>query len=449
MTIRASRAHLIWSPVLGWVLLSCAITAAQGQIETPSPAKQTLDEQTPTVDLPVTSTSPISSLVPARDELGITVGAFNLYPALEMDVGYDSNVFATSSPTNGSIYTAIRPSLELRSDWANHSLRLFANGSFGFYPAASTQNFQNYGILAEGKLDIQYDFYLAGMAGFRRTTEALGTPDVSFAQAPTVVDTIPVQLTLYQKFNQFFYQLSAAATRYRYYDYSTITSLGLPAASRNRSEYEERLRLGYEVIDDVSFWVSPGLTQRIYVDPTNIAGQERDSTGWDVTFGTTIKFGPKTGLEGFIGKQNLTYLADGTSTGATTFGLAGNWNGYAPLMIRPSILRSINESALTNYQNYISTTVGVDFTYDIHGPWKGVGGIAYNTADYTPAYGVPDVNPRTDYFLKGSIGVLYQFRPEYSIGPVYEYSQGWSTDVPAGGPEYTRHLFTIRLVAKR
>ncbi|WP_421999000.1 outer membrane beta-barrel protein [Reyranella sp.] len=449
MTIRASRAHLIWSPVLGWVLLSCAVTVAQAQVETPSPAKQTLDEQTPTVDIPINSTSPISSLAPTRDELGITVGAFNLYPALELDVGYDSNVFATPPPTSASLYTSIRPSLELKSDWSNHMLRVLANGTFGFYPAAPTQNFQNYGILAEGRLDIQYDFYLSGLAGFRRTTEALGTPDVSFAQAPTVVDTIPVQLTLYQKFNRFFYQISAAATRYRYYDYSTITSLGLPGTSRNRTEYEERARVGYEVIDDVSFWISPGLTQRIYVSPDNSAGQERDSAGWDVQVGTTIKFTPKTGLEGFIGRQSLTYLADATSTTATTFGLTGSWNGYAPLTIRPAILRSINESALTNYQNYISTTVGVDFTYDIHGPWKAVGGISYNTADYTPAFGVADVNPRTDFFFKGSIGLLYEFRPEYSIGPVYEYTQGSTTDVAAGGPQYTRNLFTIRLVARR
>ena len=64
-------------------------------------------------------------------------------------------------------------------------------------------------------------------------------------------------------------------------------------------------------------------------------------------------------------------------------------------------MRSINESALANYQNYVSTVAGIDFTYDIHYPWKAVGGISYNTADYTPAPGVSGVNPRTDYFHQG------------------------------------------------
>jgi len=450
MIIGSTSTRLLWSPLLGWVLLSCASGGVQAQVETPSPAKQTLDQQTPQVDLPDMSVSPISVLNPnSGDQLGITLGAFTLFPALELDTGYNDNVFATSTPTVGSSFALVRPSLDLRSDWLNHSLRVLAAGGFGFYPSAPTQNFQNYLIQADGRLDIRYDFYLAARVAFRRATEALGTPNVSFAQAPTVADSIPAEITLHQKFNRFFYQLTAAATKYWYYDYSTITSLGLPASSRNRTEYEEKLRLGYEIEDGVSLWISPGLNQRIYVSPINTADQQRDSSGWNVSVGSTIRIGAKTNLEGSIGRSSLSYLADGTTTAATTFALLGTWNGYEPLVLRPSISRSINESALTDYQNYISTVVGVDFTYDVHGPWKAVGGLSYSTADYTPAYGVANVNPRTDYFFRGSVGFLYQLRPEYSIGPVYEYSTGWSTDVAAGGPSYTRNTVTIRLVAKR
>lgn len=450
MTIGASRAQLIWSPVLGWVLLSCALTAAQAQVETPSPARQTLDQQTPQVDIPDASASGGGgSAVSTGDETGISVGAFTLFPVLELDSGYDTNVFAQSASPTGSAFAVIRPSLELRSEWLNHSLRLVANGGFGYYSSAPTQNFENYLLQADGRLDIRYDFYLTGLVGLRRSTEALGTADVSFAQAPTVVYTVPMQLALYQKFNRLFYQLTASATHYRYYDYSTITSLGLPGTSRDRTEYEESLRVGYELVDGVSLWVTPSLNQRIYVDTINAAGQQRDSNGWSVAVGSTVSLGAKSLLEGFIGATSLSYLSDGSTTSAMTFGLTGSWNGYAPLTLRPAIMRSINESALSNYQNYVSTTIGVDFTYDIHGPWKAVGGLAYNIADYTPAFGVSGVNPRTDYFFKGSIGLLYQLRPQYSIGTLYEYNQGWSTDVPAGGPNYTRSLFSLRLVVKR
>jgi hypothetical protein len=448
MTIRASRTRFVWTPILGWALLSCAATTAQAQVDTPTPAKETLDQQTPQVDLPDV-TPAAGAAVQRGDELGISVGAFTLYPMVDLSLGYDDNVFATTAAPVGSAIAVVRPSLELRSEWSNHMLRLLANGGFGFYASAPTQNFQNYLIQADGRLDIRTDFYATGLIAFRRSTEALGTPNVSFAQQPTVVDSFPIELSLYQRFNRVFYQLTASSTRYWYYDYSTITELGLPAASRDRTEYEEKIRIGYEFSDNVSFFISPGLNQRVYVDTVNAAGQQRDSTGWNFGVGASVALGPKSSLEGSVGLTSQTYTATNTTTSATTFSLAGTWNGYEPLTLRPALMRTINESALANYQNYVSTVAGIDFTYDIHYPWKAVGGISYNTADYTPASGVSGVNPRTDYFVKASLGLLYEVRPQYSIGPLYEYSQGWSSDVLAGGPQYSRNFFSIRLVAKR
>jgi hypothetical protein len=448
MTIRASRTRFVWTPILGWVLLSCAATTVQAQVETPSPAKQTLDQQTPLLDVPDASSSG-GGTGPRGEEIGISVGAFTLFPAIDLNLGYDDNVFATSTAPVGSAIAVVRPSLELRSEWLNHSLRVLATGGFGYYASAPTQNFQNYLIQADGRLEIRHDVYATGRIAFQRSTEALGTPNVSFAQAPTVVDSVPVELTFYQRFNRVFYQLSASATKYWYYDYSTISSLGLPAASRDRTEYEEKLRIGYEITESLSIFIAPSINQRIYVDTVNAAGQQRDSTGWNIGIGASLALGAKSSLEGMIGTTSQTYTASGTSTSANTFSLSGTWNGYEPLTLRPVLMRTINESALTNYQNYISTTAGVDFTYDVHYPWKAIGGFSYNTAEYTPAAGVAGVNPRTDYFVKASLGLLYEVRPQYSIGPLYEYTQGWSNDVAAGGPQYSRNFFSIRLVARR
>jgi len=446
MAISANRSQLFWSPFLGWAIMSCLASGAQAQEETATPALQTLEQNAIGAD-PLELPGPIASS--DSRELGITMGAFTLYPSLELLGGYDNNVFATTSPTTGSLFTVVRPQLELRSEWLNHSVRLLATGGFGFYASAPTQNFQNYGLIADGRFDIRENMYVTGKIGVVRNTEALGTPDVSFAQAPTVVDSIPVEVSFYQRFNRFFYQLTGAAVKYTYYDYSTITEAGLPGTSRDMTSYEERIRLGYEINDETSLYISPGLNQRVYDQFINAAGQQRDSRSWFVNLGAITKLGPKSQLEGFIGYQSLSYIIDGTTTGAYTFGLSGSWNGYEPLVLRPQFLRSINESALSNYQNYVSTTLGVDFTYEVHGPWQAVGGTSISSADYTPATGVANVNPRTDYFFKGSLGVMYSLRPQVQIGPLYEYSQGWSTDVAAGGPAYTRNQISIRLIAKR
>ena len=446
MVISANRSQFLWSPVLGWVLMSCLVSGVQAQEETTTPALQTIEG----VDGDLLDLNSIGSSSGGGNELGITMGAYTLYPSLEILNGYDSNVFATAAPTTGSLFTVVRPAVELKSEWLNHSVKILASGSFGFYLSAPTQNFQNYGVAAEGKFEIREDMYVTAKVGFVRNTEALGTPDTAFAQAPTVVDSIPLELSFYQRFNRFFYQLTAAALVLRYYDNSTILPTGLPGASRDRTDYAERIRFGYEINDDTSIYVAPGLEQRIYTQYINQAGQQRDSNSWFFNIGASTKLNKTTTLDGFIGYQSLSYIAGGPATGATIFGLAGVWrDGYAPLTLRPSFLRSINESAQSNYQNYISTVLGVDFTYDIHGPWQAVGGVSVNSADYTPAAGVANVNPRTDYFFKGSIGLMYSLRPQVQIGPLYEYTSGWSTDVAAGGPGYTRNMISIRLIARR
>jgi hypothetical protein len=111
-------------------------------------------------------------------------------------------------------------------------------------------------------------------------------------------------------------------------------------------------------------------------------------------------------------------------------------------------LRSINESAYGFYQNYVSTTLGVDFVYDIHDAWQLVGGTGINIAQYNPIPGA-GVGPRTDYFWRASLGLLYALRPQVQIGPLYEHTSGSSTDVASGGPAFTREVISVRIVGAR
>src|SRR5882672_2106776 len=102
---------------------------------------------------------------PGPEELGIQLGSFRLYPTLDLRAGYDSNVFAQPAGQQvSSAYEAIRPSLDLKSDWSNHMLNFSAYGAFGFYNNAVTQNYQNFGVSSDGRFDIQRDWYLTASA---------------------------------------------------------------------------------------------------------------------------------------------------------------------------------------------------------------------------------------------------------------------------------------------
>ncbi len=228
MTVSASRVQYIWSPILGWALLTCSASMALAQIgvavpgvsDTPitssdqttnSPGDQTGGASSssttgglsPTVTpapvarpttvgdiaLPsgTTVANPSTQLIPGLsdtfgggangisiagfsgggapggDELGISVGSFRLYPAIDITTGIDNNVFATNSASTTpslSLSTVVAPSLALRSEWLNHSINFLAGGGFGFYASAPTQNYQNYFMIVDGKIDIREDLAL-------------------------------------------------------------------------------------------------------------------------------------------------------------------------------------------------------------------------------------------------------------------------------------------------
>ena len=225
-----------------------------------------------------------------------------------------------------------------------------------------------------------------------------------------------------------------------------ITSQGLPAASRERTEYSESLRIGYEVTEDFAVFIAPTVNQIRYLQTVDAVGQNRNADGATLGAGATWKLNEISVLEGSLGYTQQNNQAGLGNTGAYTFGLAGTWTGYAPLTLRPNISRSINQSALANYSAYVSTLAGVDFNYIVHDAWTMVGGLSYNTAEYTvvPGSGAP---PRTDTYLRGQIGLLYTLRPQVQIGPMFEYSSGSSTDA-INGPSFQRQIFSVRLIAR-
>ena len=433
-----------------WGALAAGIFSACMLCVTPSFAQQDPTPVTSPIQRDSGAPKQGPDNAPNNEELGIAVGSFRLYPTLDLRAGYDSNVFAQPAGQQvSSAYEAIRPTLDLKSDWSNHMLNLSAYGAFGFYNSAPTQNYQNFGVSSDGRFDIQRDWYLTANAAFARTTEALGTPDVAFQQSPTVVNSIPVGVAMYQRFNRLFYQASAALTRFSYQDFSAVNPSVLPGNSRDRTEYSETLRGGYEIRDGWDVWVQGGVNQRRYVQQFNVASQQRDSNGWSVVGGSTLDLGGVSKLEGFVGYSEQNYINPGLTTPAVSFGLGGVWNGYEPLVVRPFIIRQTNETAYTNYQDYVSTTIGAEFLYTITSELTLNAGGSFALLNYTPAPGnTGGAFTHTDNFYRASLGLLYTVFPQVQVGPLYEFAAGNGPD-PATSPNYTRHVVMLRLVLKR
>jgi hypothetical protein len=339
----------------------------------------------------------------------------------------------------------IRPTLDLRSDWTRHMFNAFAKGSFGLYSADNTNNYYDYGVGFDGRVDIQQDWNVYGGASFNARHEDRGTPQsVNPQLEPNKYNQIVTNVGYFQRFNRF-----SARVDFRLDDYH-YTNIGLGPAfgsifnyDRDRTEFREAVRVGYELSPGFEVWTRGSLNQKVYVYAVDTLGFAHNSTGFDAVAGLTVDFGGITSLEVFAGylQQNYVDVLYPTLSGPV-FGLAGYWNPLRELWVKPYVRRTIEDSALTTSSGYISTSGGVDVDYrmrpniriDAHGD--------YSTADYNAT---PGNSTRFDQYLTLRTGFQYLFTENFYAGPSYQYIKRWSNQT---GSDYDQNVIMIRLGAR-
>lgn len=381
------------------------------------------------------------------DPRGLPVGSFRLFPDLELDEVYNDNIYATpntAAPT-ASFVQMIKPTLDLRSDWSNHMLNLFARGSLGYYSASSILNYQDFSAGFDGRVDIQRGWNVYGGASWSRKHEDPGSPNVATFVAQTIYNQLAANVGYYQEFNRLNVRLDGRLDNYVYFNNGLNPSTGvIQNSDRDRTEFRESARFGYEFSPGYQAWTRGSLNQRTYVTVPDGTGFNRDSTGWDIVGGVTVDLGGITSFEAFAGYLQQNYQDSRFQTISTpTFGLTGYWNPIRELMIKPFVRRTVEDSALTTAVSYVSTGFGTDVSYqvrpniqlDAHGD--------YSLADYGFFPGV--TSQRYEQYLTLRASVLYRPTANFYIGPSYQYLH---RDSNQPNSTYGQNMVMLRLGAR-
>ncbi len=379
------------------------------------------------------------------DPKGLPVGSFRLFPTLDLVEMYNDNIYATGAKT-GSFVSVIRPQLDLRSDWNNHMLNMLAYGAFGFYSANAGENYQDFGVGFNGRVDIQRNWNLFGGASIAGKHEERGSANAAFGGDATRYLQTSANLGYYQKINRFSARLEGAYQNYSFLNNKSLGTVGVVANNqdRDRNEFAESLRLGYEFIEKYEVWIQGGMNQRLYNNQFDISGIERNSFGWEILGGATVDFGGITQIEAFAGYREQSYR-DGRlgSLRGATFGLSGIWNPIVPLYIKPYVKRTIEETVFSAFSGFWSTSVGIDVDYKIRPNVQMTAGASYTRNEYTrnaTAAGLASTD-RNDNILDLSIGVKYYPTENFYVGPVYQFTNRTSD---FAGLNYDRHLIALR-----
>src|SRR6185369_12049207 len=127
---------------------------------------------------------------------------------------------------------------------------------------------------------IQRDWNVRGGASFSHAHEELGTPNTASGGAfqPTVYNQIAANAGYYQSFQALNVRLDGRFDNFNYLNNSQGPAQGfIPNSDRNRSEFKETLRLGYEFSPGYQIWARGGLNQRVYASVPDSSGLYRNS----------------------------------------------------------------------------------------------------------------------------------------------------------------------------
>src|SRR6185437_932476 len=92
------------------------------------------------------------------DPLGIRLGTIDLYPAVELNAGYDTNPGRAANATGAALYR-VAPELKAQSNWSRHELKADLRGSYNWYSPDQTPTLNRpfFNGKVDGRIDVTHD----------------------------------------------------------------------------------------------------------------------------------------------------------------------------------------------------------------------------------------------------------------------------------------------------
>jgi hypothetical protein len=242
--------------------------------------------------------------------LGLRLGSFRLFPAIEGFLGYTNNVFADPNDPAGGSYYRIVPELEVISDWIRHELRAFVSvdhESFFDYSGETTTGIDSE---LEGRLDISERDVAGLLLSYSIIPETRGDPNVPQAVVEPPNSLVGVAEGTYaHQFGRVELSLRGAIEDFTYENALLSDGTVVDNSDRDYLDFNGTARASVTV-DDGSreIFIEAGANRRNYRDQFDSNGIERGSRGYDVLVGVAYDDGGP--LSGEIGVGYLQQFPD-------------------------------------------------------------------------------------------------------------------------------------------
>lgn len=400
---------------------------------------------------------------PEVDPLGAHVGSFLIYPKLTFSYLHDDNVLINSGEKKGSYVTETSPEVAARSNWSKHALNLLANATFARFADFPNENYDDWLISTDGRLDLTPEIQLAGGAGAQKSHILRTSPEnTSNLDEPITYNENSVFGSYTQMFGHYRLGLDAAVHKQDYH--STLGLVGgvqtlINEDERDRTQRTAGLRVGYEVYPGEELYLLLKRDRRIYsepaqliIGPNQIIKVKRSSDGKRALLGMTfdqngIIFGDLS-----AGYLRQDYLDPFPDIHKPLVGASVNWNFTRLSTAYLAVQRDVGETTSSYFSGYVSTSTLLGIDHELRRHVLVSISVNHESDDFQgidfPGIGTAE---RKDSSYDFSAGPTYLINRNFRLSVLYHRLKRNSTDntLPAGVTnDYLKNVILIQFQAQ-
>jgi hypothetical protein len=379
---------------------------------------------------------------PAFQAVGIRMGSFLVYPAVDVSMIFDDNIFATGAGVSESddVFVRTKPQVAIESNFPRHALDVNMSLTNDTYFDSASEDRTDYFVQGTGRLDIVDTTNFRVDMQFEEDTQDRGSPDAAGAAAD------PVDFTRFQTVGELSHNpgrlRASVGGIYQDYDYDDVGLVGGGVQNnddRDRERYGVFGRVGYEVSPGYELFALGIYTETDYDSPLDDNGFNRDNENYSVEGGA--RFEVTNVIAGEVGIGYTTTDYDDMALGKAK-GVAANadieWYVTRLTTILLGASRRAQETTITGASAYLDTNLDVGVDHELMRNVILSAYFRYNNRDYK---GIG----REDDIYEASLRANYLINRNFSIAAEYRYRD---RDSNVLGADYSRNIVGVTLRAQ-
>jgi hypothetical protein len=373
--------------------------------------------------------------------LGLRLGGLTVLPAIEGDLGWDSNPNRQGGAHKGSPLARTEGEVKLQSDWGAHELKGALRGAYWDFRDAPSANRPE----ADGKLNLRLDASrdtaIELESRLRIDTERPGSVNLPASAANRALDiSYGGSAGVTQKFNRLLVGLRGSVERFTYDDVRLGDGTTVSQKDRDYNQYGVRLRTGYELKPGLAPFVEVETDTRRHDQGIDRNGFARDSDGLTGRVGSTFEFTRLITGEMAAGYQVRRYddprlrdlrgpVLDGTLV----------WTPTPLTTVRFKASSRLDETVIVGGNGTLAQTIGIEVEHSLRRNLTLIAAATFSHSDYRGL-------TTTENGFAASLKIDYKLTRELVLRGTYAHER---LDSSNPGSDYKANIFMVGLRLQR